>query len=211
MNKKNAFRRGFTLIELMIVIVILGILMGTILPRLTGAQARARDTARKADLTNISQALEVYYGDTGSYASTPMGAAAAGTEGCLDIEKDTASDADGPTQPGTKTTTAVLAEYMKGGKVPLAISAQQNTLGCVGSYFYKPLYSGGIAKASYVLASDVETWQLANYIANDGTASPKASEFDSTTAASAKTYINKMAKLTQDTAKTTASIYIVIP
>jgi prepilin-type N-terminal cleavage/methylation domain-containing protein len=207
MNKKNAFRRGFTLIELMIVIVILGILMGTILPRLTGAQARARDTARKADLTNISQALEVYYGDTGSYPMTPTNGTAIG---CLDVKIDTTSDADGPNQPGTKNTTAVLAEYMKGGKVPLAISSQQDTLGCVGSYFYKPLFSGGIGNASYVLASDVETWQLANYIAGDGSTQPDATVFDST-GTSAKSYINQMTKLPADTAITTASIFIVIP
>ena len=65
MKSNNTFQRGFTLIELMIVIVILGILMGTILPRLTGAQGRARDTAKIADLSNLAQALEVYYNDNG--------------------------------------------------------------------------------------------------------------------------------------------------
>ena len=119
MNKQNAFRRGFTLIELMIVIVILGILMGTILPRLTGAQARARDTARKADLTNISQALEVYYGDTGQYPD-------AGATPCL---------YDGGGTPANENSVyTALKGYMKGNRVPQAISASQITLtSCVGS------------------------------------------------------------------------------
>ena len=210
MNKKNAFRRGFTLIELMIVIVILGILMGTILPRLTGAQARARDTARKADLTNISQALEVYYGDTGLYPPTP-------TNSCLNALDIIDADGAGP---GTRTVYTALGEYMKGGKVPAAISAQQVTLGCTGAYFYKPLSSGGIAQASYVLASDIETWQLANFAAGDAIADtfaaiaayttfPTGALFDSTK--DADTYIAKMGSLTNDTGNTQRSIYIVIP
>jgi len=211
MNKKNAFRRGFTLIELMIVIVILGILMGTILPRLTGAQARARDTARKADLTNISQALEVYYGDTGIYPPAPTGS-------CLNASD--VVDADGAGA-GTRTVYAALGEYMKGGKVPAAISSQQVTLGCTGAYYYKPLSSGGILQASYVLASDVETWQLANYAVGDAitdlfpaivalTTDPVGTYFDSSK--DADIYIAKMGPLLSDTTgKTTRSIFIVIP
>lgn len=156
MKKSNAFQRGFTLIELMIVIVILGILMGTILPRLTGAQSRARDTARRADLTNISQALEVYFADFGSYPPVP--ADGGGAHGCLGAT-DTASTAQGGT------TTAVLGGYMKGGEVPSAVSSSQNTLGCTGSYFYMPITAGGLANGGYILATDMETYQLANYVA----------------------------------------------
>ena len=197
MNKKNAFRRGFTLIELMIVIVILGILMGTILPRLTGAQARARDTARKADLTNISQALEVYYGDTGQYPA----AITAGTVNCLDSSAAT---------PDTVVT--ALGGYMKGGKVPMAVSQQQKTLGCTGSYFYKPLSSGTITRASYVLASDVETWQLANYIAGGSAgATTAASAGIFSVNANASTYIQNIKGLSAETTNPQNSIYIVIP
>jgi len=196
MNKQNAFRRGFTLIELMIVIVILGILMGTILPRLTGAQARARDTARKADLTNISQALEVFYGDTGAYPiadATP----------CLDP------------QGAAGTTSEKLASYLKGKKMPKPPSNQQNTLGCIGMYYYKPLFSGGVGESSYVLASDMETWQLANYKLSTGEAVASTAFVTDSSAGqghSAQIYINRIGPLASDDAtNVNKSIFIVIP
>ena len=52
---------------MLIVIVIIGVLAAALIPRLTGIQARARDTARTADMRNTSTALEVYKLDHGSY------------------------------------------------------------------------------------------------------------------------------------------------
>ena len=62
-NKKYAF----TLVEMLIVIVIIGILAAALIPRITSMQARARDTARTADMRNVSTALESYKIDNNTY------------------------------------------------------------------------------------------------------------------------------------------------
>lgn len=61
-------KKGFTLIEMLIVVVIIGILAAALIPRLQGIQGRARDTKRKADLSQIGTAAAVYKSDNGSYS-----------------------------------------------------------------------------------------------------------------------------------------------
>ena len=68
-NKKNneQLSLGFTMIELLIVIVILGILSAVGLGAFSSAQLKSRDSNRKSNLKGIATALEVYYNDYGSY------------------------------------------------------------------------------------------------------------------------------------------------
>lgn len=61
------FNSGFTLLEILIVIVIVGLLALVIVPNLFSGPARARDSQRKADLRTIKTALESYYNDNNSY------------------------------------------------------------------------------------------------------------------------------------------------
>ena len=70
-------QRGFTLIELLVVIFIIGILAGVILPNFVSSRERARDARRKGDLSQIKNALGIYYNDNQSYPATgdvPFGA-----------------------------------------------------------------------------------------------------------------------------------------
>jgi len=64
---------AFTLIELMVVIVILGILAAFVVPRVTRRPEDARVTKAKVEIANIEQALELYYLDNGMYPTTEQG------------------------------------------------------------------------------------------------------------------------------------------
>lgn len=63
-------QRGFTIIELLIVIAIIAILALLVLNNFQGAQAKARDTQRQTDINNLHAKLEEYYNDNGNYPAT---------------------------------------------------------------------------------------------------------------------------------------------
>ncbi len=65
--------RGFTLIELMVVIVILGILAGLVLPRFMGRTEEAKKTKAKLQIENLESALKLYKLDNGAYPTTDQG------------------------------------------------------------------------------------------------------------------------------------------
>ena len=64
---------GFTLIELMIVIVILGLLATTVMPRILNRPEQARRTKAQIDIRNIESALALFKTDTGRFPTTSEG------------------------------------------------------------------------------------------------------------------------------------------
>jgi general secretion pathway protein G len=65
--------QGFTLIELMVVIVILGILAGLIIPRIMGRPEEAKQLKAKMQIESIETALKLYKLDNGIYPDTEQG------------------------------------------------------------------------------------------------------------------------------------------
>jgi general secretion pathway protein G len=65
--------RGFTLIEIMVVVVIMGILAALIVPKLMGRTDDARIIAAKQDIATVMQALKLYKLDNQRYPTTEQG------------------------------------------------------------------------------------------------------------------------------------------
>src|SRR3989338_7965962 len=70
MNRKS---KGFTLIEVMVVVVILAILAAIIVPRILKRPEQARVVAARQDILGIQNALSLYKLDNGFYPSTSQG------------------------------------------------------------------------------------------------------------------------------------------
>ena len=72
----NPGQRGFTLIEVMVVVVILGLLAAIIVPKVMSRPDEARVVAARADIAAVTQALKLYRLDNAAYPSTEQGLAA---------------------------------------------------------------------------------------------------------------------------------------
>jgi len=70
----NRHDKGFTLIEILLVVIIIGTLSAMLIPRLSGRSDQARIAAAKADVTvNIPTVLKLYELDNGFFPSTEQG------------------------------------------------------------------------------------------------------------------------------------------
>lgn len=65
--------KGFTMVELMIVIAIIGVLATALIPSLLGSQAKARDTARQNNLNSIASAIDGYQLDNSAFPDLVSG------------------------------------------------------------------------------------------------------------------------------------------
>ncbi len=92
MNLRTKNQKGFTIVELLIVIVVIAILAAISIVAYTGVQDNARNTQRKADAKSVLDAINAYYAKEGSWPGTASegndyAAAAASALGSFDTVK----------------------------------------------------------------------------------------------------------------------------
>jgi len=78
-KQKHLLQSGFSLLELVVVMMIIGVLAAVLLVNFQAARTRSRDAARKADLRQIKSALQIYYND---YQQFPASSLAGEIDGC---------------------------------------------------------------------------------------------------------------------------------
>lgn len=151
-SKKNT-KKAFTLIEMLIVIVIIGILMAALIPRLSSARGRANDVARKSHLSQVATALISYQIDHGKFPvcdNDPL-------KWCIldDIKDDLigAGLSSIPTDPDTQR------------KLDVGIEGVSTT---AWQYGYITIEKRGIANNGFVLMAATETAWWSNWVATDG-------------------------------------------
>src|ERR1700681_2398326 len=73
---RHDLQRGFTLVEMLVVIAIIGMIMGLIGPRVLNYLSESRVKAARIQIQSFSSALDLFYLDAGRYPSTAEGLAA---------------------------------------------------------------------------------------------------------------------------------------
>ena len=119
-------RRGFTLIEMIVVVIILGLLAGLVAPRLFGRVGQSKQVAARAQIELLGSALDQYSLDTGSYPPSSVGLDAllrnpnaAGLERAVPQE-ESSPPTRGAIRTATSAVRATTASTTSGATAPMA-------------------------------------------------------------------------------------------
>ena len=92
-------QQGFTIVELLIVIVVIGILAALVITTYTGIQAKARNSNRQTDVNSVQTQLEAYFAQNGHYPSlADMNSSSWRTTNMKSLDADALQDPQGSAQ-----------------------------------------------------------------------------------------------------------------
>lgn len=109
-------QKGFTIVELLIVIVVIGILATLVIITFSGIQQKSRNTARQTDVNAIQSAVEAFYAQHGFYPTlADLNTAQFRTDHMKGFDAEALKDPKGPTVDIAATTDADQYSYVASG------------------------------------------------------------------------------------------------
>jgi len=143
LNKQN---KGFTIVELLIVIVVIGILAGLVITTYNGIQQKARNTERTTDLKTFQSQLEAYNANNGRYPTTTDLSTTSGTNvtwiaaNLKGMDKETLRDPKGSDYSLLNTGTGAANKYTY---VPSPSGCDNSATDCASYKLYAVPEGGG--------------------------------------------------------------------
>jgi len=135
LRKRQENEEGFTLIELMVVVLIIAILLAIAVPTFLGARERAQDRAAQSDIRNALTAEKVHYTDAQAYTDNSASALTNIEPSLTYVNGLGTADAVGV---AASATTVCMGKISKSGKVFSIIDiATSATAGVAGTYYGK--------------------------------------------------------------------------
>jgi len=112
LKKRNLNSKGFTIVELLIVIVVIGILALLVITTYSGIQAKARNSQRQTDVQSIQTQLEAFYSQNGYYPSLgDMNSTSWLGTNMKSLDKDALIDPSNPSNSQTLASSPTAKQY----------------------------------------------------------------------------------------------------
>jgi|SRR5579884_2142322 len=153
LKKQN---RGFTIVELLIVIVVIGILALLVITTYSGIQAKARNAKRQSDVKSLQTQLEAFFSQNGYYPSnTDMNTSSWLSTNMKSLDQNALIDPSNPTQSKTLATSPTAKQYSYAVTDSSGNSCESNDTNCA-KYTLTATYEGTVNGSSTFTASNLD-------------------------------------------------------
>jgi prepilin-type N-terminal cleavage/methylation domain-containing protein len=157
LKKRNLNNKGFTIVELLIVIVVIGILALLVITTYSGIQAKARNSKRASDVKSLQTQIEAYFSQNGFYPSrTDLNTASWLSTNMKSLDQNALIDPSNPTQSKTLVGAPVLKSYAYAPtQSDGSTSCESDDTGCA-KYTLTASYEGTLNGSSTAVAQNLD-------------------------------------------------------